>query len=421
MPLLDMFSSTMMENRQTLLTVILAFVAILSLKFMTLIIITRKRLNKIPLMGKELGGYYKRRIAFLGDPMSFYWDGHYTHKNEAFRVTHYEGERVVVPRSALEELWNISETILNKNKAYNQYTGLTFGNPFLTHCIRSDPTKNLTKSLLVFRAKFSFAYKSSKARINQHLVSEAEQTVDETLGPCEEWTPYPLYRTALRIVAIVSGSAFVGPEMCRNEQFIHDSVHFTESVMAALHTLQRWPGWMRLITRFFKAERTRLKKSWDHLEASKALMRPNAPQTDDDLAGSMVQLGVTVTHNTSVTVALTVYQLAIRPELVEELHEEIRGVVATFDRRRALPSCTQRHEGISKSGSNHPFHRYVEKDITLKDGTFIPAGITIESIFAPPLSDPAEFTNPNEFDAHRFLKLRHGEVPDPQNYSNKEQ
>ncbi|CAG8959123.1 hypothetical protein HYFRA_00012986 [Hymenoscyphus fraxineus] len=115
--------------------------------------------------------------------------------------------------------------------------------------------------------------KSSKSRINQYL-SEVEQTVNETLGPCEEWTPHPIYRTTLRIVAIVSGSAFVGPEMCRNEQFIHDSIRSTESVMAALHTLQRWPGWMRPITRFFKAERTRMKKSWDHLEASKARMRP---------------------------------------------------------------------------------------------------------------------------------------------------
>ncbi|CAG8959122.1 hypothetical protein HYFRA_00012985 [Hymenoscyphus fraxineus] len=155
----------------------------------------------------------------------------------------------------------------------------------------------------------------------------------------------------------------------------------------------------------------------------------NPPQTDVYLAGSMVQLGVASTHNNSATVALTVYQLAIRQKLVEELREEIRGVVATFNGElspvvlhelKLLDSVMDEFQRLGPTSPSR-FDRYVEKDITLKDVTFIPASITIESIFAPPLFGPAELTNPDEFDAHRFLKLRHGEVPDPQNYSNKEQ
>lgn len=30
------------------------------------------------------------------------------------------GERIVVPTSALDELWNTPETILNKNRAYDK-------------------------------------------------------------------------------------------------------------------------------------------------------------------------------------------------------------------------------------------------------------------------------------------------------------
>lgn len=97
--------------------------------------------------------------------------------------------------------------------------------------------------------------------------------------------------------------------------------------MKAVHILQRWPGWMRPIARFFKAERTQLRKSWEHLTSSRNLflrvirqrredvkagqatpndmlswmMAKQAPwkQTDDDIAGSLVQLGVAATHNTS--------------------------------------------------------------------------------------------------------------------------
>lgn len=61
------------------------------------------------------------------------------------------------------------------------------------------------------------------ARINQNLVSEVERTVDETIGPCTDWTAHPIYRTTLRIVAIVGGSTFVGPSVSRNEDYIHHS------------------------------------------------------------------------------------------------------------------------------------------------------------------------------------------------------
>ncbi|TDZ30047.1 Cytochrome P450 monooxygenase ATR2 [Colletotrichum spinosum] len=403
----------------------------------------RRRLNRIPLMGKEIGGYYKRRNEFLRDPMKFYWEGYQKCKNKAFRVTHYEGERIVLPGNALDELWNMSEAVLNKNRAYDQrvlrqYTGLPSGNPFLVHCIRSDLTRNLKQ-------------------INHTLVEEVEKTVDGTIGSCEEWTAHPIYRTSLRIVAIVSGSVYVGPIVCRNEQFIHDSIHFTENVLTSVHMLQMYPGWMRPFARYFKRERVQLAKSWEHLKASKRLVVPiiqqrreevratgaryndmlawmmakqdEWKQTDDDLAGSMVQLGVASTHNTSSTIAQTLYQLAIRPGLVRELREETKRVVAQFDGNlspsalhelKILDSVMKEAQRLNPTTPSH-FHRYVERDIRLKDGTFIPAGITVEAIFAPPLFDPVLFPDPQKFDPYRFLKLRRGETPDPNGYKNKEQ
>lgn len=227
--------------------------------------------------------------------------------------------------------------------------------------------------------------------------------------------------------------------------------------MTSVHFLQAWPNWMRPFARFFKREREQLKKSWEHLLSSKKLFIPviqqrreevasgktsyndmlswmmakqaDWKQTDDDVAGSLVQLGVATTHNTSMTVAQTLYQLAIRPALVEELREEVRGVCARFDGKlspsalhelKILDSVMKEAQRLNPTTPSH-FHRYVEKDITLKDGTFIPAGMTVEAIFAPPLFDPVLFPDPQNFDPYRFLKLRRGETPDPNNYGNKEQ
>lgn len=227
--------------------------------------------------------------------------------------------------------------------------------------------------------------------------------------------------------------------------------------MGAVHILQPWPAWMRPMARFFKRERNQLKTSWDHLKSSKILLvdviqkrreevasgtteyndmlawmmakQAEWRQTDDDLAGSLVQLGVAATHNTSMTVAQTLYQLAIRPSLVSELRDEVRRVVAQFDGQlspvalfelKLLDSVMKEAQRLNPTTPSH-FHRYVEKDITLKDGTFIPAGITVEAIFAPPLFDAALFPDPETFDPYRFLKLRTGETPDPIGYGNKEQ
>lgn len=238
---------------------------------------------------------------------------------------------------------------------------------------------------------------------------------------------------------------------------LSDTVHFTESVMGAIHILQPWSGWLRPIAQFFKSERAQLAKSWKHLKSSKRSLIPvirqrredvkagrasyndmlawmmakadKWGQSDDDLAGSLVQLGVAATHNTSMTVTQTLYQLAIRPELVLELREEIRRVVATFNgelspvalyEMKILDSVMKEAQRLNPTTPSH-FHRYIEKDHTLKDGTILPAGITIEAIFAPVLFDPNVFPSPETFDPYRFLKLRTGEAPDPNQYSNKEQ
>ncbi|KAI8235522.1 Cytochrome P450 monooxygenase ATR2 [Colletotrichum sp. SAR 10_99] len=372
-PAKEMFISTLHERGALLLFIAVIF----SASYIYPRLRVRQRLKQIPLMGEELGGYYKRRNEFLRDPMRFYWEGYQRCKNKCFRVTHYEGERIVLPGAALDELWNMSEAVLNKNKAYDQrvlrqYTGLPSGNPFLVHCIRSDLTRNLK-------------------RINHHLVSEVEKTVDEVIGPCEEWTSHPIYRTSLRIVAIVSGSVYVGPDR-------------REEVQAG-------------------------RASYDDMLAWMMAKQGEWKQTDDDVAGSMVQLGVASTHNTSSTIAQTLFQLAIRPELVEELREEAQRVCDQFDGQlspvalhelKLLDSVMKEAQRLNPTTPSH-FHRVVERDITLKDGTLIPQGITVEAIFAPPLFDPVLFPNPQEFDPYRFLKLRRGETPDPNHYKNKEQ
>lgn len=92
----------------------------------------------------------------------------------------------------------------------------------------------------------------------------------------------------------------------------------------------------------------------------------------------------------------------IRPDVVEELREEIRSVVAEHDGvmttqalfdMKMLDSVMKESQRINP-GSLNRFLRYVAKPVTLSDGTHLPAGYMVETAHALTVSDPDLYPNP---------------------------
>lgn len=48
-----------------------------------------------------------------------------------------------------------------------------------------------------------------------------------------------------RVVAIVSGNIFVGPDLCRHEAYLDSALNFTTDTTAATHQVKAWPRWFR--------------------------------------------------------------------------------------------------------------------------------------------------------------------------------
>lgn len=116
-----------------------------------------------------------------------------------------------------------------------KYLGLTADNPHLTHVIKADLTHNLS-------------------RLNLMLSDEAAKTVTDVLGPCPEWTEVKVYQELLKIVAIVSGAIFVGPEFCREPSWVHASINYTTDLFKAAALLKQWPPYMRPLAKFWIPE-----------------------------------------------------------------------------------------------------------------------------------------------------------------------
>lgn len=237
---------------------------------------------------------------------------------------------------------------------------------------------------------------------------------------------------------------------------------FSEAVLGSVHLLQRWPAWMRPLAQYFKTERTALKRSWGLLASYKKMMIPmiqarrekakhnggsfgddmlgwliaKAPewkQDDDQLAGCMIQVNVASIQNPTLNLIQVLYLLAIRPQLCDEMRDEVRAVRTAFadsgdgilplqslNDLKLMDSVLKEAQRLCPMTPSH-FHRSMDQDLTLRDGTLLPKGSAIEGVFAAAMFDPDIFPDPYTFDARRFMKLRSGESPDPWGYKNKEQ
>lgn len=278
-----------------------------------------------------------------------------------------------------------------------------------------------------------------------------------------------LYEKLLTMAAIISGSVFIGKEHCRDPLYINQSIMYTVIVHTAKEKLQKWSPALRwLAARFFVPE---LSQAHDYREATKRFLIPiiqerrrliasggPAPQDmvtwmlakadewrldDDELALTEIQLSIAAIHTSSMTLSTILYELAVRPEEQRALRAEARAVLAAHgagagagaggDGRdlhhptpRALYDLRLLDSFMKETMRTNPpttvrFPRYVERSITLRDGTVLPRGASLDALLSPPLSDPRLYPDPGVFDARRFLRLRSGEAADPLGYKNKEQ
>ncbi|KAF7540178.1 hypothetical protein G7054_g1529 [Neopestalotiopsis clavispora] len=399
--------------------------------------------DKIPLVGQELGGVEQRRKAYLSNAKDLYQQGYQRFKNSVFRLTDTDGEKIVLPRSLLDEARRLSEDHLNISKAFEKsneqkYTGLG-GNQvhtdFLIHLIRSDLTHNLN-------------------RINGRLTEEAARAVSEELGPCEDWTAENVYSKLLRIVAIVSGNIFLGPELCRREEWVNSAITYTVDLFTAIGKLKQWSPWTRFIGQYYIPE---LKSVDKHRRKCREFLAPVIAErrqqmkqggempddmlqwmmqktgdfklSDDELSLIILNLSLAAIHTTTITTISVLYDLVVRPDLVHELRKEISAVMeqnggilsthALYDMK--LLDSVMKESQRTNPGNLVRFVRYVDKPVTLSDGTHLPSGAMVEANHAEIVNDPQLYSNPETFDAHRFMNLRKGTVQDPMAYKNKEQ
>ncbi|EMT61125.1 cytochrome P450 [Fusarium oxysporum II5] len=391
-------------------------------------VVNALRLWTIPTIGEELGSTEKRRQAYLAGARKLYSAGYQKFKDGVFLITTSRtSPTIVISPDFLPELKKLPDATLSMEAAVDEsmetkYTKIETSVPIIPHTIKGELTPSLS-------------------RLSLTIASEVRDSLDLTMPPCDDWTEVNIHHALLRIVGMVSGRMFIGPELCRSEQYLDAAINYTMEVMGAQRAVQNMRPWLRP----FRAQSLpEVKKLYQRIAEAEAFLEPvvktrtdamNDPtyeKPDDFLQWlidgkdkfpdknsqnlAKVQLGLTfaAVHTTTLTATNAFYDLAALPDLQIELRDEVREALAQSGGKftcNVLQSMKKMDSFLKETLRVHPatmasFQRKVLKPFTLSSGQVIPAGVTIEIPAVAVSSDSNVFPQADKFDPLRFYKLR---------------
>ncbi|TFB02692.1 Cytochrome P450 monooxygenase paxP [Trichoderma ghanense] len=139
--------------------------------------------------------------------------------------------KVVLPRDQLAWLFNLDDNILSTYDAHNAVLYSEYN--FLGRRLAYDPFPN--------RVMHKYLARHLSAVI-PNVDDEIQHAVDTALGKdTDNWKSIKLWNLWLEIVPHVTNRLLIGPEMCRNKQFLDGMVNFTNDVVRNGLLLQLFP------------------------------------------------------------------------------------------------------------------------------------------------------------------------------------
>lgn len=295
--------------------------------------------------------------------------------------------QVILPNSLLNEIKNMPDDQISFRKAtyavlLGKYTSIGVPRPQLVEAIKVDLTRNIAKTLSDLQDEVIFA-------------------VQKEFGSCDDWTGVGVYQSLLNTVARISARVFVGFPLCRDNDWIKTTTHYTEDVVAGFKAISKYPFFIRPIVspfipelRSLKAARRRAGKmiaptvltimnssksgskalsddAWDAdmsspygddqynliswiLRHYKSHQQPNAEVIGEE----QLLTGFAAIHTTSATASHAIYDLASYPQYIPELRAEIAEVSAGEPdgklRKTSMPKLRKLDSFIKESQRMHP-------------------------------------------------------------------
>lgn len=108
-------------------------------------------------------------------------------------------------------------------------------------------------------------------RLNPTISQEVYESMSLELPQTDQWTEININSKLLRIVAMVSGSVFVGPKLCRDERYIDMAINYTVELMTTARAVAAIPSWLRPFKAPFSPH---VKNLHNRVEEAMAILQP---------------------------------------------------------------------------------------------------------------------------------------------------
>ncbi|KAK1580740.1 cytochrome P450 [Colletotrichum navitas] len=341
-----------------------------------------------------------------------------------FRMHTEWGEVVVLPPPLMQELRSDPRLDFAESAADDTHSYIPGFDPFHANlAMPSIITKYLTKAL---------------TKLTKPISEEATLVLRHVFTDSTDWRQITPRNDIIRIVSRLSSRVFMGEEICRDEEWVRVSGHYSSTAFMVGWGVGQWPRWARPIVHWFLPScwyvrrllaecRSTLKPHLERRNARKAAAQARGetgPVFDDsfewfekelttnyDPVREQITLSLVAIHTTSDLLEQTMLDLASHPELFHPLREElVRVLSAEGLKTTAFHNLKLMDSVIKESQRMKPvllatWRRLVKKDIELSTGFVLRKGQKIISTNTH-MWDSQYYENPLEYDGYRFLKMR---------------
>lgn len=232
-----------------------------------------------------------------------------------------------------------------------------------------------------FDAAMRYALTRNTPTVLASFTAEVDYAVKQNIGLCETWTAIKPRGAMSRVAALMSGRAFVGLPLSREDKWVEATVNYTGDVSRAWMVLRLTPWYIRPFFAPFLPEVKSLKRQRDMNEKMLAplLGKEPLPAEKDEKkipGGDMInwfrqqykekptaaQLGrdqllatFASIYNLSNALTYVVFDLAAHPECISELRDELNEVLSdgaaidkqTLPKLRKLDSFVKESQRLS--------------------------------------------------------------------------
>ncbi|PGG95904.1 hypothetical protein AJ79_09814 [Helicocarpus griseus UAMH5409] len=389
------------------------------------------KLSRIPLADKRPGEFLdtKRKQRMVQNYRQILKDGLEKYPG-GFQIAGETSRQIVIPPQYANFV-NVDPrfTTAEPLDAFIKITfaGFEGSNSILGH------TKSKDMFLTMMRSKIN----KNLGNLTEDLVDEASAAISETWGLENEWHELPLMSAVLSVVCRLSTRVFLGPDLCKNPDWLQLVVRYAINTFVCARTLRRYPEVIaRIIQCFLKdcrvlrnqvATARRLLGPYiaKHLETVESARRGIADMPRDGIVWMhetangqpydpvIIQLGVSVTaiHTTTDLLTQTILDIVAHPEIITPLRKEIEQVVAedgwrnmTLQKMKLLDSVVKETQRL-KPASGATTGRYANEEITLPSGLVIPKGAFVFTSMQR-MWDDEDYPDHEEWDGYRFYNKR---------------